>query len=147
MSQRHFVCNESINNDAIFCTVLIVSYDLYRMNSTLMSKAANIGLLVLDEGHKLKNTNGSQTLSAIQSLPCNARLLITGTPIQNCLSEFYNVASKWNNRVHVFSFFYIFHAAHSYPSYPCLDFILRNTYADFVLPSILGDLNSFRKSK
>jgi DNA repair and recombination RAD54-like protein len=78
----------------MFFTVLIISYDFFRMNSALMSKATNIGLLVLDEGHKLKNTNGSQTLSAIQALPCNARLLITGTPIQNCLSEFYTVASK-----------------------------------------------------
>lgn len=90
-----------IQSVLFICTVLIVSYDLFRMNSTLMSKATNIGLLVLDEGHKLKNTNGSQTLSAIQSLPCNARLLITGTPIQNCLSEFYNVASKSNDHVHV----------------------------------------------
>lgn len=79
------------------------------MNSVLMSKATNIGLLVLDEGHKLKNTNGSQTLSAIQSFPCNARLLITGTPIQNCLSEFYNVSSKQYIHLHVFfKFCYIY---------------------------------------
>lgn len=75
--------------------VLIISYDLFRINCDVLSNSNHIGLLVLDEGHKLKNTNGSQTLSAIQSLSCDARLLITGTPIQNCLSEFYNVASKF----------------------------------------------------
>ena len=74
-------------------TVLIVSYDLFRLNSKLLSKSKNIGLLVVDEGHRLKNTSGSLTLSALETLNCKARLLITGTPIQNNLSEFYNVAN------------------------------------------------------
>ncbi len=63
------------------------------MNSKILSKSKNIGLLVVDEGHRLKNTSGSLTLSALETLNCNARLLITGTPIQNNLSEFYNVAN------------------------------------------------------
>ena len=48
----------------------------------------------MDEGHRLKNTAGSQTLSALNSLEAvEARILITGTPIQNNLSEFYTVAN------------------------------------------------------
>lgn len=66
------------------------------MNSSILCQAQNIGLLVLDEGHRLKNTNGSLTLSALESLNCNARLVITGTPIQNNLSEFYNLANFAN---------------------------------------------------
>ena len=73
--------------------VLIISYDLFRMNSTLLSQSKNIGLLVVDEGHRLKNTSGSLTLSALETLNCKARLVITGTPVQNNLSEFYNVAN------------------------------------------------------
>jgi len=59
----------------------------------MLSKAANIGLLVVDEGHRLKNTSGSATLSALNSFNCKARLLITGTPIQNDLFEFFNVVN------------------------------------------------------
>lgn len=63
------------------------------MNSSILSKSKNIGLLVVDEGHRLKNTSGSLTLSSLQSLNCKARLLITGTPVQNNLAEFYNVVN------------------------------------------------------
>ena len=63
------------------------------MNVDLLMRAKQIGLLVVDEGHRLKNTNGSLTLSALNSLVCKSRLLITGTPIQNNLSEFHNVAN------------------------------------------------------
>jgi len=71
--------------------VLIISYDLYRRSSNILSQSKNIGLLVVDEGHRLKNTSGSLTLSALESLNCKARLVITGTPIQNNMSEFYNL--------------------------------------------------------
>jgi len=73
--------------------ILIVSYELFRMNISELKKADQIGLLVVDEGHRLKNTAGSQTLSALNALRCEARLLITGTPIQNNLSEFHNVVN------------------------------------------------------
>lgn len=73
--------------------ILIISYDLFRMNSSLFSEAKQIGLLVVDEGHRLKNSSGSVTLSALNALDCESRLLITGTPIQNNLSEFHSVAS------------------------------------------------------
>ena len=76
--------------------ILIISYDLFRMNSEILSQSKNIGLLVVDEGHRLKNTSGSLTLSALESLNCRARLVITGTPIQNNLSEFYNMADFSN---------------------------------------------------
>ena len=62
--------------------VLILSYELMRLHAEILRKAKKIGLLVVDEGHRLKNTSGSQTLSALNSLSVEARILITGTPIQ-----------------------------------------------------------------
>lgn len=62
--------------------VLILSYELFRLHVNVISKAKKIGLLVVDEGHRLKNTSGSQTLSALNCLSAEARILITGTPIQ-----------------------------------------------------------------
>ncbi len=59
----------------------------------VICNAAKIGLLVVDEGHRLKNTAGSQTLSALNSISAEARILISGTVIQNNLSEFYTLAS------------------------------------------------------
>jgi DNA repair and recombination RAD54-like protein len=73
--------------------VLIISYDLFRLNSSLFEQVKKVGLLVVDEGHRLKNTAGSLTLTALESLPCDARLCITATPIQNILSDFYNLAN------------------------------------------------------
>jgi SNF2 family DNA or RNA helicase len=72
---------------------LIISYDLFRVNSILLQDSKFIGLLVVDEGHRLKNSSGSMTLSTLESVKCEARLLITGTPIQNNLSEFYAVVN------------------------------------------------------
>ena len=73
--------------------VLIISYDLFRMNVSLLHEAKQIGLLIVDEGHRLKNSAGSLTLTALNGLQCDARLLITGTPIQNNLTEFHTVAN------------------------------------------------------
>jgi len=76
--------------------VLIISYDLFRMNVETLSAgvtAQTFGLLAVDEGHRLKNASGSLTLTALESLPADARLCLTATPIQNNLSEFHALAN------------------------------------------------------
>lgn len=82
--------------------VLIISYDLLRWYIDLFRfdqecsdsrPTSTFGLLVVDEGHRLKNTKGTLTLTALESIPTNARLCITATPIQNNLSEFYTIAN------------------------------------------------------
>jgi SNF2 family DNA or RNA helicase len=77
--------------------ILILSYEMFRMHAAQhLSRAAKIGCLVLDEGHRLKKES-SQTLSALQSLhAAKSRLLLTGTPIQNNLGEFYNLCDFVN---------------------------------------------------
>jgi DNA repair and recombination RAD54-like protein len=91
---------EGLNQIKAFSTVkpnqpqvIIISYDLFRMNASLFQQFKKVGLLVVDEGHRLKNTAGSLTLTALESLPCDARLCITATPIQNILSDFFNLAN------------------------------------------------------
>eukprot|EP00957_Ditylum_brightwellii_P124361 9478803-Ditylum_brightwellii.AAC.1 len=75
---------------------MIISYDQFRLNSTVLSSCTKVGLLVVDEGHRLKNVSGSQTLRALESFGVGGsqcddggvpppRLLITGTPVQNNL--------------------------------------------------------------
>ena len=75
--------------------ILIISYDLLRMNSNEFSQVQKVHLLVVDEGHRLKNTAGSLTLSALESLKCQARLCITATPIQNVLSDFFKITNLY----------------------------------------------------
>jgi len=73
--------------------VLIISYDLFRMNATILQKVQKLVLLVVDEGHRLKNTKGSLTMTALKSLPCEARLCITATPVQNNLGDIYTLVN------------------------------------------------------
>eukprot|EP00850_Spirogloea_muscicola_P003947 SM000016S01935 [mRNA] locus=s16:775916:782349:+ [translate_table: standard] len=70
------------------CPLLIISYELLRKHADTISKAQP-GLLVCDEGHRLKNAQGSKTISALTSLECPRRILLTGTPVQNDLNELY----------------------------------------------------------
>ena len=74
--------------------VLIISYEFFRRNVNIFDckGCISVALLVVDEGHRLKNAGDSQTFTALASLPTDARLCITATPIQNNLSEFFNLA-------------------------------------------------------
>lgn len=48
----------------------------------------NLDLIVCDEGHRLKTAN-IKTAQAIRSLSTKRRIILTGTPIQNDLGEFF----------------------------------------------------------
>lgn len=54
-----------------------------------------IGLLLCDEGHRLKNGE-SQTFTALNSLNVQRRVILSGTPIQNDLSEYFSLLSFVN---------------------------------------------------
>ena len=70
--------------------VLIISYEMLRKHAALLTSEVpasigRIGLLVCDEGHRLKASGGSKTITALASIPTKRRILLTGTPIQNNL--------------------------------------------------------------
>ncbi len=50
--------------------------------------AAKIGLLVCDEGHRLKNSDGNKTITALAACPSRRRVLLSGTPVQNDLTVY-----------------------------------------------------------
>ncbi|KAH8107002.1 DNA repair protein SNF2 family [Cristinia sonorae] len=74
--------------------VMIVSYETLR---TLTAHLANatIGLLLCDEGHRLKNSE-SLTFQALNSLNVRRRVILSGTPIQNDLSEYFSLLNFAN---------------------------------------------------
>lgn len=74
--------------------VLIVSYETLRLNVDEL-KDVKIGLLLCDEGHRLKNGE-SQTFQALNGLNVTRRVILSGTPIQNDLSEYFSLISFAN---------------------------------------------------
>lgn len=90
---RAFAGNQSQKKSHRVGQVLIISYDFFRMHANVIQQAVDggIGLLLVDEGHKLKNTSGSLTMTALESIQTEARLLITATPVQNNLKEYYTL--------------------------------------------------------
>lgn len=69
--------------------VLVVNYEKVRNHNSLFS-AAKFGLLVCDEAHQIRNA-GSQITQALENLRIGRKILLTGTPIQNNLTEFYTM--------------------------------------------------------
>ena len=53
-----------------------------------------VDLLVVDEAHRLRNRG--ETANAIEAVPANARVLLTGTPLSNNLAEFYTILDLAN---------------------------------------------------
>lgn len=79
---------------AVTRPVIIVSYETLRLNVEEL-KNTSIGLMLCDEGHRLKNGD-SQTFSALNSLNVSRRVILSGTPIQNDLSEYFALISFAN---------------------------------------------------
>ena len=79
---------------AIVRPVLIVSYETLRLNVAELENTP-IGLLLCDEGHRLKNGE-SQTFTALNGLKVDRRVILSGTPIQNDLSEYFSLLNFAN---------------------------------------------------
>ncbi|KAA1471088.1 DNA repair protein, SNF2 family [Dentipellis sp. KUC8613] len=74
--------------------VMIVSYETLRTLTTYLANC-RIGLLLCDEGHRLKNSE-SLTFQALDSLDVKRRVILSGTPIQNDLSEYFSLLNFAN---------------------------------------------------
>uniref|UniRef100_A0A8C1F2U9 RAD54 homolog B n=1 Tax=Cyprinus carpio carpio TaxID=630221 RepID=A0A8C1F2U9_CYPCA len=71
------------------CSVMVISYEML-LRSVDQLKELEFGVLICDEGHRLKNSN-IKTAGALTALSCERRLILTGTPVQNDLQEFYSI--------------------------------------------------------
>jgi len=76
--------------------VLIASYETIRTHVGRLIKYKDCcDLMVCDEAHRLKNRE-NQTSMALNSIPVKRRVLLTGTPMQNDLEEFYAMVDFTN---------------------------------------------------
>uniref|UniRef100_A0A667X7K2 RAD54 homolog B n=1 Tax=Myripristis murdjan TaxID=586833 RepID=A0A667X7K2_9TELE len=69
--------------------VLVISYEML-LRSLEQVQKVEFGLIICDEGHRLKNSS-IKTSSALSGLSCTRRIILTGTPVQNDLQEFYAI--------------------------------------------------------
>lgn len=70
-------------------SVLIIGYEKLRGCIDVLSTAQPpIGLIVCDEGHRLKSKD-AKTTKMFSQMRTDRRIILTGTPIQNDLSELY----------------------------------------------------------
>ncbi|XP_029360142.1 DNA repair and recombination protein RAD54B isoform X2 [Echeneis naucrates] len=70
-------------------SVLVISYEMLLRCLEQVQKVG-FGLVICDEGHRLKNSS-IKTSSALSSISCDRRVILTGTPVQNDLQEFYAI--------------------------------------------------------
>ncbi|KAK3091297.1 hypothetical protein FSP39_018741 [Pinctada imbricata] len=69
--------------------ILIISYETFRLHANVMHRGS-VGLVICDEGHRLKNSE-NQTYQALNGLNAKRRILLSGTPIQNDLLEYFSL--------------------------------------------------------
>lgn len=75
--------------DAFKFNVLLTTYEMVLVDSSYL-RGVPWEVLVVDEGHRLKNS-GSKLFSLLNTFSFQHRVLLTGTPLQNNLGEMYNL--------------------------------------------------------
>ncbi|KAJ5146833.1 Heat shock protein hsp98 [Penicillium atrosanguineum] len=69
-------------------SVMIVGYEKLRTVHEALARGAGVDIIIADEGHRLK-TLQNKSGQAIQNLNATKRVILSGTPIQNDLREFF----------------------------------------------------------
>jgi len=88
-AKRHEMWPETGHFDVLITTYQLAATDLHRW------QAQTLSWLILDEAQQIKNpkTRHSQ---AVKEIPCQQRLCLSGTPVENHLGEFWSIMSFLN---------------------------------------------------
>ncbi|GAA6015334.1 hypothetical protein JCM10207_008952 [Rhodosporidiobolus poonsookiae] len=84
----------STKGKQVVTPIVIVSYEKLRTLKEELGQT-EVGLLLADEGHRLKNSV-NQTYTSLMSINCKRRVILTGTPIQNDLDEYFSLLNFCN---------------------------------------------------
>jgi len=77
--------------------ILIISYETFRLHAQVLHRSP-VGMVICDEGHRLKNLE-NQTYQALNLLKTKRRVLLSGTPIQNDLLEYFSLVHFVNGGI------------------------------------------------
>lgn len=80
--------------DAVNAEVVLTSYGVMRSDAAKLKKL-KWELLVIDEAQNIKNTATAQT-KAVNSIPAKSHIAMSGTPVENRLSEFWSIMNFTN---------------------------------------------------
>lgn len=83
---EQFMANKQLRSGT---PVLIISYETFRNYATILN-SSEVGMVLCDEGHRLKNCE-NLTYQSLMGLQTNRRVLLSGTPIQNDLTEYFSL--------------------------------------------------------
>ncbi|XP_055677114.1 DNA repair and recombination protein RAD54-like [Lutzomyia longipalpis] len=83
---EQFMANQGMRSAV---PVLIISYETFRIYSGILN-ASEVGMVLCDEGHRLKNSE-NLTYQSLMGLQTKRRVLLSGTPIQNDLTEYFSL--------------------------------------------------------
>ena len=75
-----------------------MSYETFRVHAPTFSAPGSCDLLICDEAHRLKN-DATLTNRALAGLACKRRVLLSGTPMQNDLQEFFAMVDFTNTGI------------------------------------------------
>eukprot|EP00040_Diaphanoeca_grandis_P034440 m.213572 g.213572 ORF g.213572 m.213572 type:complete len:984 (-) comp33153_c0_seq2:157-3108(-) len=75
--------------------VLIISYETFRNYKADFYRDGVVDMLICDEAHRLKN-DATQTSVTLAALKTRKRVLLSGTPLQNRLDEFFAMVNFCN---------------------------------------------------
>lgn len=78
---------ERLRSKVNHSSLIIASYDIVRKDIEFFS-SKTWNYCILDEGHIVKNGK-TKASKAIKTIVANHRLILSGTPIQVCLLNFY----------------------------------------------------------
>lgn len=84
------------NFDGKVFQVMIIGYERLRVVADDLGKGQPIDIVICDEGHRLK-TMKNKSAKAIEALNTQRRIILSGTPIQNDLGEFFAMANFVND--------------------------------------------------
>jgi DNA repair and recombination protein RAD54B len=76
-------------------SVMIIGYEKLRLVQDELKQGAPIDIVICDEGHRLKSAQ-NKSAQAIKELGTDKRIILSGTPLQNDLSEFFTMVDFIN---------------------------------------------------
>ncbi|CAD7086283.1 unnamed protein product [Hermetia illucens] len=88
---KQYILDKSVRSGT---PILVTSYESFRIYSEILN-SSEVGIVICDEGHRLKNSD-NQTYQALMGLQTKRRVLLSGTPIQNDLTEYYSLINFVN---------------------------------------------------
>ena len=90
----HGTARDLKDDDCKNADIILSTYGVVRSDADILKKQ-NWQVLVIDEAQNIKNSDTAQS-KAIRSIPANCHIAMSGTPVENRLSEFWSIIDFTN---------------------------------------------------